>query len=216
MADADRAYYQRTLELLEDSCLEADARGDVAGGSGSGGGLARWECKRRVIARAFDHDGDWLDAGCANGLLMETLTGWVAEAGWRIEPYGLDLSARIAERARQRLPHWADRIWAGNVMEWTPPRRFDYVTVIADCVPPDHRAAMVERIARVYLNPRGRLVFSCYKSSAVGRPEEAAATLLGFGYQLAGAEELVLDGVLNNTVAWDRHQRVKPSFASAS
>src|SRR5215470_9284563 len=103
-------YYQHTLELLEDSYVAADERGDLAGGSGSGGGLARWQRKRRVIAAAFDHDGTWLDVGCANGLLMETLRDWTAAKGVRIDPYGLDLSARIAARARLRLPHWADRI----------------------------------------------------------------------------------------------------------
>jgi hypothetical protein len=50
-------YYQHTLERLEDSYLAADERGDLAGASGSGGGLARWERKRKVIAAAFDHDG---------------------------------------------------------------------------------------------------------------------------------------------------------------
>lgn len=90
-------YYLRTLELLEESYLEADAKGDLAGGSGSGGGLKRWEQKRRVLATAFDHDGTWLDVGCANGLLMETLTKWTAEAGLRIEAYGLDLSARLGK-----------------------------------------------------------------------------------------------------------------------
>jgi hypothetical protein len=85
-------YYQHTLELLEDSYVAADERGDLAGGSGSGGGLERWRRKRKVIAAAFDHDGTWLDAGCANGLLMETLSGWAADRDVRVEPYGLELS----------------------------------------------------------------------------------------------------------------------------
>src|SRR5215470_11281320 len=139
-------YYQHTLELLEDSYVAADERGDLAGGSGSGGGLARWQRKRRVLARAFDHDGTWLDVGCANGLLMETLTRWTAEAGLKIEPYGLDLSERIAEAARIRLPKWANRIWSGNVMNWEPPVFFDYVTVIADCVPGSVRSNLIERL----------------------------------------------------------------------
>ena len=71
--------------------------------------MTSWEGKRRVIACAFDRSGSWLDVGCANGLLMETLEAWVAESGHRIEPYGLELSQRIAERARKRLPRWATR-----------------------------------------------------------------------------------------------------------
>ena len=96
----DWSCYRHTLELLEESYLQANARGDLAGGSGSSGGLERWEKKRRVLATAFDHDGTWLDVGCANGLLMETLTRWTAEDRLKIEPYGLDLSERIAEAAR--------------------------------------------------------------------------------------------------------------------
>ena len=114
MSDSDRSnsddeYYERIRALLEDAYVSADERGDVFGGSGSSGDMTSWEPKRRVIACAFDRAGNWLDVGCANGLLMETLAAWVGERGHRIEPYGLELSNRIAERARKRLPHWATR-----------------------------------------------------------------------------------------------------------
>jgi len=192
-------YYRRTIELLEESYLRADAQGDIARGSGSGGGLVRWERKRRVLANAFDHDGTWLDVGCANGLLMETLTRWTAESGLRIEPYGLDLSARIADAARRRLPHWAHRIWAGNVMTWEPPMRFDYVTVIADCVPPDSRRDLIDRLMAKFLNLNGRLIFSIYIPRPPEPPAEAppASTVLRrFGHHFAGEAEARIDGEL--------------------
>src|SRR5262249_48568244 len=109
--------------------------------------------------------------GCANGLLMGTLTQWTASAGVRIEPYGLDLSARIADAARRRWPRWADRIWTGNVMTWDPPMRFDYVTVIADSVPAERRGELVDRLMTNFLNPGGRLIFSIY----MPRPPELPA-----------------------------------------
>jgi 2-polyprenyl-3-methyl-5-hydroxy-6-metoxy-1,4-benzoquinol methylase len=198
-------YYRRTIELLEESYLEANARGDVAGGSGSGGGLARWDMKRRVLVKAFDHGGTWLDAGCANGLLMATLARWCAEVGVRIEPYGLDLSARIAEAARRRLPHWADRIWAGNVMTWEPPMRFDYVTVLADFVPAGARRGLIDRVITKFLNPNGRLIFSIY----IPRPPEAPAeippasdVLRSFGYRVTGEAEARIDGELKVSTAY--------------
>jgi hypothetical protein len=77
--DSDDEYYERIRALLEDAYVSADERGDVFGGSGSSGDMTSWEAKRRVIARAFYRAGSWLDVGCANGLLMETLTAWVAE-----------------------------------------------------------------------------------------------------------------------------------------
>ena len=167
MSDSDRSnsddeYYERIRALLEDAYVSADERGDVFGGSGSTGDMTSWEGKRRVIARAFDRPGSWLDVGCANGLLMETLAAWVAEKGHRIEPYGLELSNRIAERARKRLPHWATRIWTGNVMKFEPPIRFDYVTALADAVPIQSRGALLMRLAHLYLKPGGRLILSCY------------------------------------------------------
>ena len=207
-------YYQRTLELLEESYLEADARGDVAGGSGSGGGLERWERKRRVLVGAFDHDGSWLDVGCANGLLMETLPAWAREKGLRIEPYGLDLSPRIAEAARRRLPHWAGRIWTGNVMTWEPQMRFDYVTVIADSVPATARPDLIERLITRFLSSTGRLIFSIYMPRPPETPAElppAAAVLKRFGYRVKGEAEARIDGELKTSAAWLDVTSAKPA-----
>lgn len=203
-------YYQRVRALLEDSYVAADERGDVFGGSGSSGDMAKWEAKRRVIASAFDRSGTWLDIGCANGLLMETLAAWVAEKGHRVEPYGLDLSGRIAERARIRLPHWAARIWAGNVMEFEPPVRLDFVTALADSVPIERRSALVSRLARFYLKPGGRLILSCYAPGPflLGKraleAESAAEILRAAGYAPIGEAEVrdSLTAAAKVRVAW--------------
>lgn len=205
MPEVEDDYYQRTLQLLEESYLRANASGDVAGGSGSGGGLRRWEKKRRVLAAGFDRDGKWLDVGCANGLLMETLTGWTGEAGVTIEPYGLDLSERLAEAARVRLPQWADRIWSGNVMAWEPPLRFDYVTAIADCVPRTVRGNLVERLVRRFVAPTGRLIFSIYMPRPPEEPVEsppASAVLERMGYRVSGGAEARIEGELKVSTAW--------------
>ncbi|MGC2305905.1 class I SAM-dependent methyltransferase [Candidatus Binatus sp.] len=215
MSDPDRSnlddeYCERIRTLLEDAYVSADERGDVFGGSGSTGDLTSWEGKRRVIALAFDRAGNWLDVGCANGLLMETLTAWVAESGHRIEPYGLDLSERIAERARLRLPHWATRIWTGNVMKFEPPIRFDYVTALSDAVPMQSRGTLLKRLARRYLKPGGRLILSCYRPGAflLGKPaleaESASEILRAEGFEPVGEAEVrdPLTGAAKVRVAW--------------
>ena len=44
--------------------------------SGFGGDEARWEAARRPIAEQIDRDGTFLDIGCADGYLMESVVRW--------------------------------------------------------------------------------------------------------------------------------------------
>src|SRR5579885_447810 len=213
MTKISNDYYANLLRMLEDKYVAADRNGDLAGGSGSGGGLVRWERKRRVIAAAFDRGGTWLDVGCANGLLMETVTAWTAQKGTHLEPYGLELSPRIAERARIRVARWADRIWCGNVMVWKPPMRFDYVTLLPEYAPPELRATMIERVLRSFLNDGGRLIVCCYRPGSApgahtGDGPSAPALLRELGFTSDGAAEVRDDdGTRWTSVAWiDRKQ----------
>jgi hypothetical protein len=38
-----------------------------------------------------------------------------------------DFSEKLAGLARERLPHWRERIFTGNALVWEPPARFDFV-----------------------------------------------------------------------------------------
>jgi len=49
--------------------------------SGRSNGAERWRETRHCILQAVHRDGDFLDVGCANGLLLESLIGWAAERG---------------------------------------------------------------------------------------------------------------------------------------
>ena len=85
------------------------AAGTAPGGSGSSRDEAGWEYARSLLAEAAAPGAAFLDVGCANGHLMESMAAWAG-----VEPYGLEISPELAELARRRLPHWAERIWVGN------------------------------------------------------------------------------------------------------
>jgi hypothetical protein len=61
--------------------LHADS---VRGGSGHTGSADDWEWSRGILAEAFDRDGTFLDVGCANGLLMESVAATLLESRSRI------------------------------------------------------------------------------------------------------------------------------------
>jgi SAM-dependent methyltransferase len=143
--------------------------------SGFGRDEPDWERFRRPIVAAIESDGSFLDIGCANGLLMESIVRWAREDGHVIEPYGLDISERLVELARDRLPAWQERIFAGNAFFWEPPVRFDFVRTELVYVPDTLRRHYTERLLERFLTPRGRLIVCSYGSS---RPEGVRADLL--------------------------------------
>lgn len=130
--------------------------------SGMSGPEDRWTALRKPVADCIDHDGSFLDIGCANGYLLECCLRWTAERGTRIEPYGLDLSARLVELAKKRLPQYAERFVVGNAFEWIPPMRFDFVRTELVYVPGDHEKEYVDFLLAHYVKPGGRLLIANY------------------------------------------------------
>ena len=133
--------------------------------SGFGRGKCDWERFRRPVAAPVDRDGSFLDIGCANGLLMESVVAWAREDGYHVEPYGLDISAKLVELARKRLPQWRDRIFVGNALFWEPTARFDFVRTELVYVPRSRRREYAERLLDQFLAPGGRLIVCSYGSS---------------------------------------------------
>jgi SAM-dependent methyltransferase len=150
------------------------------GGSGKTGDAADWERSRSLIADAIDRDGTFLDVGCANGYLMETLPGWTT---YNVEPYGLDISPDLVALARERLPRWADRIWVGNARTWEPPRRFTYIRTGLEYAPPDRGRALVEHL----LSWCDRLIVGVFNEQA-GEPA-TEQMLRDSGFAITGSTE---------------------------
>lgn len=173
------------LRELERHYLAAD---DPIVGSGFHGGPVRWEAERRPILDAIERDGDFLDIGCANGYLLESLLGWAAEDGIALIPHGMDIGAGLVAAARRRLPDFADNIHVGDAWQWEPPRRYDFVYTIWDCVPPDHLAAHVKRLADRFVAPGGRFILGAYGSRSRNEPPfDVAGFLTEIEFKVEGS-----------------------------
>jgi SAM-dependent methyltransferase len=208
MAEIDAAYergeldqegwHAAVLAVVEPAYLAAQTEQE---GSGHSGTPQEWRETRGLVLDALDRDGDLLDVGCANGLLMESLHTWAAGRGLAVEPYGVEISPRLAELARRRLPQWADRVWTANAATWRPPRRFDVVRTGLEYVPYDRQPAYVAHLLDHVVAPGGRLV--------VGKNNERAADpswaerLGEWGFPVAGELRVPHDHPgLVRTVVW--------------
>jgi hypothetical protein len=171
----DAGWHEAMAALVVPAYLSAES---APGGSGSSRDEAGWEYARSLLADAVEPGQSFLDVGCANGHLMESMAAWA-----QVEPYGLEISPELAELARRRLPQWADRIWVGNAAEWTPARRFGVVRTGLDYVPPPRRAVYVRRL----LGFCDRLVIGVFNEERELRAREAEVATWGF--RVAGRTE---------------------------
>ena len=168
------------VEVYEEHYLASD---DPRRQSGFGGDEVRWEAARRPIVRAIDRPGSFLDIGCANGYLLESLVRWSPHP---IEPYGLDFSPRLVGVARARLPQWADRFFVGDALEWEPesPPRFDFVRTELVYAPEGRWRELAERLLSRVAAPGGRLIVCGYGSPRSGVPAHPVRRIVReWGYE---------------------------------
>jgi SAM-dependent methyltransferase len=171
----DEGWHEAMARLIVPAYLGAET---AEGGSGSSRDASGWESSRSLLADAVAPGQDFLDVGCANGHLMESMWRWAG-----VEPYGLEISARLAELARTRLPPWADRIWVGNAIHWEPPRRFDVARTGLDYVPRPRRRELLEHL----LSYSGRVVVGVFNEEREARRVEENVACWGF--EIAGRTE---------------------------
>ena len=189
------AYFRQSERAIRDYYL-ADPSNPYRQ-SGKTGGAKHWELTRRCIAQAVNANGDFLDLGCANGLLLESLVGWCADRGYTTTPHGVDFVPELVDLARQRLPTHAANFHVANAFFWQPPRRYRFVQLLLDAVPPADERAYVARVLREMVASPGRLIVSVYGQGTSATPEVAVKTLQGLGFKASGATACV-----SATVAW--------------
>jgi SAM-dependent methyltransferase len=181
---SEDAWFESVADVITSAYLATD---DPRAQSGHSGDEAHWEHARSLLVDAVDRDGTFLDVGCANGYLMESLERWGATRGRRIEPSGLEISPDLAALARHRLPEWAGRIHVGNGLDWSPPERFDFVRTGLEYVPPGRGRDLVDHLLREVVAPDGRLVIG-----VVNEQREAPSTqdsVEGWGFPVSGRTE---------------------------
>jgi hypothetical protein len=171
----DAGWHEAMAALVVPAYLAAET---APGGSGSSRDVAGWEYARSLLADAVVRGQSFLDVGCANGHLMESMAAWAG-----VEPYGLEISPELADLARLRLPQWADRIWVGNAAEWTAPRRFDVVRTGLDYVPQPRRRAYVGHL----LGLADRVVVGVFNEERGARALEAEVA--SWGFRITGRAE---------------------------
>ena len=190
LTGAEQKFFVDQMTRLEESYL---AGTNPRQQSGFGRDARDWERYRRPIVAPIERDGSFLDIGCANGLLMESVVEWAQDDGHRIEPYGLDISEKLAALARQRLPQWRERIFVGNALLWEPPRRFDFVRTELVYVPDPLRRQYTERLLDRFVAPRGLLLICAYGSSRPGgaRADPLVDELRAWGYPIHRVDDVV-------------------------
>jgi len=152
-------WFDNLREVLENTYLLKEEPWKQSGMSGP---EDRWTSLRKPVADCIDKSGSFLDIGCANGYLLECCIKWTAERRLKIDPYGLDISPKLVELARKRLPHYVEHFFTGNAFTWLPPRKFDFVRTELVYVPAEYEKQYLEFILRNHLKSDGKLLIANY------------------------------------------------------
>ena len=174
----------KSIRHLEAAYLRHD---DPIRQSGFSGGLERWRSERSPLLDAIDDSGDFLDLGCANGYLLESVVEWAQESGIQLNPHGGDMNPLLVQEAIRRFPDQAHQFWVCNAWGWMPPIRFKWIYAIWDLVPIDILPTLASHLLKHALTQNGTLILGAYGSkSADESPLDIAQFLRTAGFPVAG------------------------------
>ena len=156
--------------------------------SGFGGGPDRWRAERSPLLDAVDGDGEFLDLGCANGFLLESVLEWADERGISLKPYGVDLNALLIPRSDTSISRIRGII-SGLEMLGVGCRQgvSRWVYAIWDLVPIEMMPTLARQLLQNAVRNDGAVIFGAYGSkSADTPPVDIARALIAGGLPVSG------------------------------
>lgn len=162
---SEEEWYKVNNEYFTSHYLAADNPRAQSGHSGS---ELHYFHSHAMLIDVINKDGSFIDVGCANGYLLESLERWVNSLGYySVTWYGLDISDGLINLAKQRLPDWSDQFFVGNAVDWIPDKKYDFVCVkeLSYAVP-EKQQHFFEHLIENYVSPSGRLIIGPYSEES--------------------------------------------------
>jgi len=164
----EKLWHEEMRARLEEKYLAGETPWEQSGFRGS---VKRWRRLRYPIVEAIEWDGRFLDIGCANGYLIQSLHEWLQPLQRKVQFFGIDVLEPLVELARARLPPIAAQLFVGNAFTWKPPVRFHFVRTELCYVPEKDQPEYLARLLDEVVAPNGRLLVCEYRS----RGDDSAA-----------------------------------------
>jgi 2-polyprenyl-3-methyl-5-hydroxy-6-metoxy-1,4-benzoquinol methylase len=179
----ENQWYEIHKQFFTANYLASD---NPRGQSGHSGDEYHYFHSHMMLLEAINKNGTFIDVGCANGYLLESLDIWMRNLGYySLEFYGLDISEELIQLAKSRLPQWKESLFSGNAFHWTPKRKFDFVCVKElNYVPRDKRKAFFMHLIEKYVDSGGRFIIGPYTEET--NNSELQDLLSSWGYQPSG------------------------------
>jgi len=123
----------------------------------------------RAFAAEIDKDGEVLDLGCGNGLMLQYL---MFSSGYKLIPYGVDFMELSIKQAKEILhPQYAAHFVAENVVNYSFRKSFDFIFAALHHIYPDDRKEYLEKLKK-NCKKDGKIIF--YEYTDVLRAENYA------------------------------------------
>lgn len=114
----------------------------------------------QAFAEQINKDGEVLDLGCGNGLMLKYL---MQSLDRKLIPYGADFIERSVRQAKELiLPQYANNFSAINVVDYSfTDGPFDFIFTFLSHIYPDDRKEYLKKIKK-YCRKGGRVIFYEY------------------------------------------------------